>query len=65
MNLPTKKILPALFVFALLGGDVFASSDALAVVKKRKKRKAVVEQPAPQPAETAASAVQEEKPEQQ
>lgn len=67
MNLPTKKILPALFVFALLGGDVFASSDALAVVKKRKKRKAVVEQPAPQPAETAAAAsvVQEEKPERQ
>ena len=42
MNLPTKKLLPALFVFALLAGEVFASSDALALVKRRKKRKTTI-----------------------
>ena len=50
MNLPTKKLLPALFVFALLAGEVFASSDALALVKRRKKRKTTTEQPAQAPA---------------
>ncbi|HBX90756.1 MAG TPA: lytic transglycosylase [Alistipes sp.] len=50
MNLPTKKLLPALFVFALLAGEAFASSDALALVKRRKKRKTTTEQPAQAPA---------------
>lgn len=59
MNLFSKKLLPVVLLGLLAGGDAFASSDdALSVIKKRKKRKAAVEQPAPAPAADQPAAVE-------